>query len=256
MQDKYVGDIGDYAKFRLLRHLFAEGGAFETKRLSQIWYLHDGKGERNNDGAITNYFDRISGSDTVLERRLFDLLQNDERRVDALERMHLLARARYFYDPVPKAFEDRMRWVQRAVAFSKGAHAVAVAPDNGMALRCDRQRKEIEILGYEMFTQKAQAHKYIFFDEIRHFFTVPGVEWVMLYQHLGRCMSHDDQIRAISKTLKRHYPHTYLVKYRLYVPRLFCFLAKNDIIAEQLLYRLKLLEAEAPLQWRVYRSFS
>ncbi len=252
MQDKYVGDVGDFAKFRLLRHLFAQGGAFETKTLAQIWYWHCGENERNNDGAITDYFDRIAGCDTILQERLYRLVRNDERRVEALEKMRLLERARYFYEKVPKAFEDRVRWMRRAVAFAEGAHAVAVAPDNGMALRCDRTRRNMSLLSYDDFGRKANAHKYIFAEEIRCFYTLPGVEWVMLYQHLGRCMSHEEQAFAIEEMLKRRYPHVSIVKHRPYSPRLFCFLAKNEVIAEQLRYRLRLLARDEPMQWKLY----
>ena len=47
MQDKYVGDIGDYAKFSLLRALSCD------RRLGLSWYLFPDEG--NNDGRHIDY---------------------------------------------------------------------------------------------------------------------------------------------------------------------------------------------------------
>ena len=46
---KYVGDIGDYAKFRLLRALLCD------RRLGLSWYLFPDEG--NNDGRHIDYLD-------------------------------------------------------------------------------------------------------------------------------------------------------------------------------------------------------
>ncbi len=75
MQDCYVADIGDFGQFQLFRYLFSEKGSpMFMKALSQIWFMHDGECEINNDGRHIDYFERMLGSDEYLESSLMDLL--------------------------------------------------------------------------------------------------------------------------------------------------------------------------------------
>lgn len=50
MQDKYVGDIGDYGKLTLLRRI-AESGL----RLGVVWCVVDDLDEKNNHGSLRKY---------------------------------------------------------------------------------------------------------------------------------------------------------------------------------------------------------
>ena len=54
MQDQYVGDIGDFGKYGLLRHLTGiQTPRLKTLRLGVVWYLFPDGG--NNDGKFTKY---------------------------------------------------------------------------------------------------------------------------------------------------------------------------------------------------------
>ncbi|MFP4539023.1 MAG: hypothetical protein ACLFPA_12065, partial [Dichotomicrobium sp.] len=66
MQDRYTGDIGDFVKYALLRHLARD------RRLGIAWYLYPD--EANGDGKHTSY---LSDPDTWrhLDPDLFDELQ-------------------------------------------------------------------------------------------------------------------------------------------------------------------------------------
>ena len=53
MQDQYVGDIGDFGKYGLLRHLTGmrdDDASGDALSLGVIWYLFPNGG--NNDGKI------------------------------------------------------------------------------------------------------------------------------------------------------------------------------------------------------------
>jgi len=40
MQDKYVGDVGDFGKFQLFRYLFNHPDSpFDGKKIAQIWFM-------------------------------------------------------------------------------------------------------------------------------------------------------------------------------------------------------------------------
>ena len=51
MQNRYVADVGDFGKFQLFRYLFNHNESpLDGKALAQIWFMHEGEGEENNDG--------------------------------------------------------------------------------------------------------------------------------------------------------------------------------------------------------------
>ena len=254
MQNKYVGDVGDFGKFQLFRFLFNHPESpFDGKSLAQIWFMHRGEGEQGNDGRHIDYFERMSGMDEYLEDSLMSLLMRNRREVEELERLKLLPNAKFFYEEVPKAYEDRQQWLQKALWFAHKSDVVAVAPDNGMALRCLRSKERFELLTLERhYRQKVYPQKYIFTDEIGRFFMLPSVEITVVYQHLGRCMPHDRQIELLLEMLAKTYPYITAMKHRPYSPRVFFFLCKSSVILEHLNYRLAQLEKQQPEFWRLF----
>ncbi len=254
MQHKYVGDVGDFGKFQLFRFLFNHHASpLYGKSLAQLWFMHEGLGERNNDGRHTDYFERMSGTDEYLESSLMDLLMRNRREVEELERLKLLPNAKFFYDEVPRAFEDRRQWFDRALWFAHKSDVVAVAPDNGMALRCLRSEERFEMLHTDThYTQKVYPQKYIFADEIGRLYSLPSTEIVIVYQHLGRCMSHDRQIAVLKAQLADTYRHVAAIKHKPYSPRAFFFLCKSEIILEHLEYRLGQFVEKRGAFWEIY----
>ncbi|BAF72108.1 hypothetical protein [Sulfurovum sp. NBC37-1] len=254
MQDRYVADVGDFGKFQLFRYLFDHNESpMSGKMLSQIWFLHEGEGEMNNDGKHIDYFERMMGSDEYLEESLMGILMRNKREVVELEKLKLLKHARFFYDKVPKALEDRYLWLNRALTFSSKSQIVAVAPDNGMALKCKRAEHAFEFLTLSShYTQKVYPHKYIFADEISYFYRLPYLEVCIVYQHLGRCFTHHEQIRTLLHDLKKEYHHVLAIKHKPYSPRIFFFLCKSQVIKESLELRLKKFESEFGDFWELF----
>ena len=254
MQDKYVADIGDFGKFQLFRYLFNhKQSPFYGKELSQIWIMHKGIEEENNDGKHIDYFERMMGTDEYLEHSLLDVIMRDKREVSELENLKLLDNAKFFYTEVPKALEDRYLWLNTALTFSMNSPIVAVAPDNGMALKCNRQEKRFEFLNLEEhYRQKVYPHKYIFSDEVSYFYRLPHLEVCIVYQHLSRCFSHDEQIDALLYDLKKSYQHVVAIKHKPYSPRVFFFLCKSRVIQESITHRLELFSNEHSTFWEVF----
>ena len=63
MQDQYVGDIGDFGKYGLLRHLFgrpegADAAPEDALRLGVVWYLFPDGGQ----ARFWRQFDRLPQS--------------------------------------------------------------------------------------------------------------------------------------------------------------------------------------------------
>ena len=255
MQDRYVADVGDFGKFQLFRYLFNHKQShLDGKTLSQIWFMHKGEGETNNDGKHIDYFERMVGTDAYLEHSLLDVIMRNKREVTELENLKLLPNASFFYNEIPKALEDRYLWINEALTFSMQAQIVAVAPDNGMALKCNRTQKRFEALTLkEHYTQKTQPHKYIFADELSYFYRLPHLEICIVYQHLNRCFAHNDQITSLLHDLKKEYHHVVAIKHKPYSPRAFFFLCKSEVIYDSLVDRLTSFENEYSEFWEVFR---
>jgi len=254
MQNRYVADVGDFGKFQLFRYMFNhKESPLDGKALSQIWFMHEGEGEENNDGRHIDYFERMNGTDAYLEHSLMDLLMRDKREVTELEELKLLKNAKFYYENVPRALEDRYLWLNQALTFSNKSQIVAVAPDNGMALKCNRVEKRFEMLTLsDHYSQKVYPHKYIFADELSYFYRLPYLEVCIVYQHLSRCFSHSEQIDALLFDLKKAYHHVIAIKHKPYSPRVFFFLCKSEVIYESVVLRLQKFASEHSEFWQVF----
>jgi len=254
MQDKYVADVGDFGKFQLFRYLFNEKESpFYKKELSQIWFMHEGENEEGNDGRHIDYFERMMGMDEYLEHSLLDVIMRDKREVIELEKLKLLPHAKFFYTEVPKALEDRYLWLNDALTFAIDSPIVAVAPDNGMALKCNRKERCFEFLNLEAhYRQKVYPHKYIFSDEISYFYRLPHLEVCIVYQHLSRCFSHNEQIISLLGDLNIEYNHVVAIKHKPYSPRVFFFLCKSAVILDAVTHRLTAFEKEHSEFWELF----
>ncbi len=255
MQDKYVGDVGDFGKFQLFRYLFNhQESPLHGKALAQIWYMHEGEGEENNDGRHIDYFERMMGSDTYLEESLLSLIKGDKREVTELESLKLLQNAKFFYEKVPKTLEERHHWCNTALTFSYKAQVVAVAPDNGMALKCNRGEQRFDFLTLEQdYLQKSYPHKYIFADEVSNFYQLPNLEVCIVYQHLNRCFAHNGQIESLLSDLRKVYFHVIAIKHKPYSPRAFFFLCKSESIRNSIAMRLDRFTKEFSEFWELFR---
>ena len=255
MQDKYVADVGDFGKFQLFRYLFNhQESPMHGKAFAQIWYMHEGEGEENNDGRHIDYFERIMGSDVYLEDSLLSLIMRDKREVTELESLKLLENVKFFYEKVPSTLEERYLWLKTALTFSHKVQVVAVAPDNGMALKCNRAEQRFEFLTLEKdYAQKVYPHKYIFADEVSDFYGLPHLEVCIVYQHLNRCFAHNGQIESLLSELRKEYLHVIAIKHKPYSPRAFFFLCKSEVIKERIAIRLDRFAKEFTEFWELFR---
>jgi hypothetical protein len=134
MQDRYVGDIGDFGKYALLKAL-----AGNELRLGVHWYLNAAE-EANTDGKFTDYH-HLRQCDTSLFDALQDLVQRGRRSVAEIERAMILPANTLFYSS-PLSSRDRwdratrrVAWNARALAVLEGADLIFMDPDNGLTHR-------------------------------------------------------------------------------------------------------------------------
>lgn len=135
MQNRYTGDIGDFAKFGLLRAVRGR------KRLGVAWYLHPDAGPAG-DGRHVGYLDR-SREWRHLDPELFDLLKKlvaeGARSVDSVQGSGILGDAVFAAEPADVSevrFRDRehwrREWFARVMERLSGCNLVFADPDNGL----------------------------------------------------------------------------------------------------------------------------
>src|SRR5260370_15010006 len=130
MQNRYVGDIGDFGKYILLKAI-----AKQDLRLGVVWYLNRHE-EGNQDGNLLGYLGK--GRESVFrpcDCELYDALRKlhlaRDRSVAAVENRKLLPKGTVFCkNPLPDLASradrkgKREEWSEAAFALMKHAELV------------------------------------------------------------------------------------------------------------------------------------
>jgi len=220
MQNKYVGDIGDYSKFILIKHLF-------DKKVGLIWYLYPD--EDNNDGCHIDY-QNYKLKDKQISKMLMEVIC-ENRSIEYLEKKLktngfdleffnecIESKDCKFLD-YKKRESRRKEWFSNALKKIKNCDVVFVDPDNGIepdSCRSENKRKQIKKCG-----------KYIFFDEIDEL--LKNHKILVIYQHFVR-KNTDDFIDELFRKLKNNIENSfnfYALKFKKRVPRTYLILSKD-----------------------------
>jgi hypothetical protein len=238
MQNRYSGDVGDFGKFGLLRHL-VDGNEFV---LGVNWYLFPDEGH-NEDGKFVRYlsnplYERCDGE---LHNKLKSVVSSS-RSINALESANLFncdtvyySEQVDFYPEFPgntRAHKDkrlflRKEWGSNAVTTLSRANALFLDPDNGLQVSSCKNRNQ------------KKSGKFVYFEEIRQ--QHADKEFTVIYHHLNRHKnhgSHSQQIqdRAAQLKSKVNPSHTvFALRYRPYSPRAFFIVAAKS--AEKIISR-------------------
>lgn len=171
MKNQYVGDIGDYGKYAILRE-FANAGV----KVGINWYLTENDG--SNDGKFTKYLENDSLRRYCPE--VFDALRsivkNDKKTVADIMDSGIIPNAVFYGNllkPVGKpqerkAFRDK--WFEESIGILTDADLIFMDPDNGLLESGDGSK-----LGSE---------KYILPEEVERYYN-EGHN-VVYYCHKGR----------------------------------------------------------------------
>lgn len=146
MRDNFVNDIGDYAKYALLRSLCASEQ--ESVRLGVIWYLTD-RPERNGDGRKRVHL--LQDGWTDLDPGLLEKMRQIESTVQSQAELNirliedsgiLPESTAYFSEAIPRGqttgrqrATERVSWFARAQETVKRSNLVFLDPDNGLEVR-------------------------------------------------------------------------------------------------------------------------
>jgi hypothetical protein len=134
VQNRYAGDIGDYVKLAMLRHLSP------GHRLGVAWWLFPDE-SHNTDGRHTAYLRdprKWEGYDPELFANLKRLIASGTRSVAELERAARLPNATFVGEPLPvdvhwsERGSQRRNWFDRLQRTLADRSLIFLDPDNGL----------------------------------------------------------------------------------------------------------------------------
>ena len=173
MQDKFVGDFGDYPKFGLLRALAGMPDGESTLTLGVVWYVPDQRTidkTPDSHGQDLDYLSYARGY-RECDPDLFDRLRevvDTNRCLAALEQSSILGeRTRFWSEQMRPA--TRQRWLQQALERTVESDIVFLDPDVGLATAA--------------MEKKAHSPKHVHRHELRAFLRWSRRQTVVVYQH-------------------------------------------------------------------------
>ena len=191
MQDRYFGDVGDYAKYALLRAIGRQ--LKPLSKLGVIWYFFPDE-SHNGDGRHVTYLmsDGYRSLDPELHDTIAALLKVGRRRVAEVSASAILPPSTiYFQVPTigiatvkgrSERLAARTHWFQHALAATRGADVVFLDPDNG-----------VEVASVPKYAPK--AGKYVYWDEIEELWQEGRS--LVVYHHLNRTAKASFQTEAL-----------------------------------------------------------
>ncbi len=244
MQDRYVGDVGDFGKYGLLKALCGD-----DLPLGVVWYLYPDE-EDNGDGGHVQYLKpttrnrrRFRDCDPTLYDALGEIVRDEERHVASVRKRGVLSGGTVFYEaPLsfrgmsasaigPAAKRDRLRhreaWVRGALEAVEGCDVVFVDPDNGLESGTPRHY--------------LKGPKYAYFNELAPY--LERNQSLVVYHHLGRNISAENQIRERLVQVNERLGWALALRYRRGPARAF-FVVPSDAHREVLAERARRLEQD------------
>jgi len=195
MQNRYVGDVGDFGKYGLLRELCA--GSDVNLNLGVVWYLvPDESGTA--DGNLTSFLtasdkngQALRACEPTLYGSLREIVLNGERNVRSV-RDHLVLPPDTVYYETPLSYvrEDmklipivervalRDAWQMNALNRTSSCDIVFVDPDNGLEVKVKPHHRK--------------GPKYAYFEDLMPY--VQRNQSLVIYHHIGRRGSASEQI--------------------------------------------------------------
>jgi hypothetical protein len=201
MQNRYVGDVGDFGKYSLLQAIEAT-----TLRLGIIWCLFPDE-NHNLDGLHTGYLHRSEFRDLnpALHERLAQIVRAGKRSIKQVCAAKIFAPTTVSFDMsiALKAAtrsdreNHRQKWISRALIATSSCEVVFFDPDNGLEVASVRRNSP-------------RAGKYIFFDELTLFWQ--RGQSIILYHHMNRTTSIKNQTIILKRRLSSVFPKAAILR--------------------------------------------
>lgn len=172
MKNQYIGDIGDYGKYSLLRFLKDTG-----IEIGVNWYLTPDDGR--TDGNHTEYLSDIRMR--IYDPEVYDAMKRiayrENKAIQMVEQNEILSGMSFYHEMMDfsrlhwrERPEARQRWHERAMLALRDASLIFADPDNSLSIRKKPTNKD--------------AQKYILPAEISDYYH--RNQQIMYYHHRSR----------------------------------------------------------------------
>lgn len=176
MQNKYVGDIGDFGKYGLLRYL-----SRTNLTIGINWYMVPDE-INTGDGKHTSYSekDAYRQCDEQLYDILYKIINGGKRNIDSVEKSNIFPQNIIFYNEVLDFNKVtnwihrralRENWHKRALEKLCNSDFVFLDPDNGLQVKSTS-------------LTSVKGNKYIGYKELEDYFNL-GIS-IVFYNHRER----------------------------------------------------------------------
>jgi len=182
MKNQYVGDIGDYGKYALLRALSA------NYSIGINWYLTTS--DNKPDGRFIDY---LLKPNDCLDSELFNKLKSllfsntnevklDNRNVLQIEKNDFIPKAKFYNDELEFSSKinrllHRIDWVSRSFEKLLPSDIIFFDPDNGLEVK-------------SVSSTSKNGNKYVTYDEAVRYYNHAKVA-VVIYNHRDRSKDED-----------------------------------------------------------------
>ena len=188
MKNQYVGDIGDYGKYGLLRFLAGRG-----IKIGINWYLTANDG--STDGRLITYLK--NPAERIYDPGLFDALHNiadqPEKNVKMIKQAGIIPGAEFYGEPLMSSTLkadarewNRRLWFNNSTLMLRNSELIFADPDNGVS--------------YSKTARTKDSEKFVLPEEIAEYYN--SGKNVVYYCHKGR---RKQEAWEQAKTEIRHY---------------------------------------------------
>ncbi len=217
MQNMYIGDIGDYGKYGLLRALL-----HSDYKLGVVWYLVPDENHLN-DGRHIDYLSKLKfiDCDCDLFSILKDIISSGKRNISQIEQSPIFPKDTTYYSDYLSyegiktntsiARQERLslreKWLENALKAVQDCNTIFLDPDNGLETP-------------SVSKHSGKAPKYIYYDEVEKFLS--QTDTLIIYHHLNRSRDHIGQIKERENSLGELAGEFYNImslRFRPYSPR-------------------------------------
>ena len=235
MQDRYVGDVGDFGKYGLLRSLCRGDEHGAALRLGVLWYRFDGDDSTAaNDGRHTDYLCGPSRQERPLREcdpdlfeKMLHLVKND-RSIAAVEANHVLPADTVFFSeglsfrgtPLGERSAKRLKWLNAGLRRVEDAEVVFFDPDNGLEVPSRSSRS-------------LMRPKHVYYDDLESCWE--RGQSLIVYHHIGRTFrgrkaDAGKQIRSLCRELRQKLSgaEPTVLRYRRRSPRVYFVLPSPE----------------------------
>jgi hypothetical protein len=230
MQHRYVGDVGDFGKYALLRVLCQPEPSIN---LAVIWCLFPDE-SGNNDGRHVSYLrdQGFAQLDASLHAALADIVARSRRNIAAIGDSGCLPASTVFCaDPISaldaahagsaERLRYRAEWLETCLRRTSTCQLVFFDPDNGL-----------EIASIPKHHPK--AGKYIYWDELAQFWRRGNT--LLIYHHLNRTITVAQQVTGLTERFAVEFPDARIIPlvFRRGSARVFWLIHHDDDLGRKL----------------------